>query len=252
MTGHVHLRAPRPCRSFRHDRRGLAAVEFALVSTFILLPLMLGLIQIMSLFRVDTKLAAFTENTAQMVSVQQTSTAGVSTINATGSPGPSLQDICQGAAQALAPIPASGLTVNIAGVTLESGPTGTAHTTVNSTTAAYNIWEQDFTVTGTTCTAGTTKNIGTTGAVDYATSNPPSLTGATGTSGLVEVPCDNAIIVQATMNYPGVIKYVHGPLTQLASMRWLPATVSTELECPGCTLSQVQGTQLCNSSNTGN
>jgi len=255
MASRLLRRAPRPRRSFLQDRRGLAALEFALVSTFILLPLMVGLIEVMTLFRVDTKLAEFTIDTAQMISVQQTNSSGVSTINATPAGGTSLQDICQGAAQGLAPIPPSGLAVNIAGVTLEKGPTGTAHTTVNATTAAYDVWEQDFTVSGTTCSATGTTNIGATGAVKYVTSSPPSLTGASATTGLVEVPCDSTIIVQATMNYPGILGVVLksiSQLSQIASMRWLPATISTELECSGCTLSQVQGTQLCNSTNTGN
>ncbi|WP_297492558.1 TadE/TadG family type IV pilus assembly protein [Acidocella sp.] len=247
----------RPCDCrFLRDRRGVAAVEFALVGTFILLPLMVGLVAIMTLFRADTKLAAFAINTGQMVSVTQSVKSGVSTISAPAVNGSSsLQDVCQGAVQGLGPFPANGMTVDIASVTLESGPSGTTGTTVHTNNNTFDMFEQDFSVSGATCTPNGNTDIGAAQAENYAMSSPPSLSGAAGANGLVEVPCDNVLIVRAVMNYPGIVGAVFGnnaKLTQLASTRWRPASISTELECAGCTLTQNATTQLCNTSNTGN
>jgi len=243
-------------RRFFRDRRGLAAVEFALVCSFILMPLTLGLIELLTLSRADSKLAALTFDTAQMASFEsQSTTNDVSNVAASGTSATSLQDICHGAALGLAPIPAGGMTLDIASVTEETGPTGTTGMAVHAGTATYDVWEQDFTVSGTTCTAAGGSGIGATAAEAYATSSPPSLTGTPGSTGLVESPCDNAIVVRASLVYPGIIGVLlnsRPTMTQVAGTRWRTASPITELECTTCAVSTVQSPQLCNSSNTGN
>jgi Flp pilus assembly protein TadG len=238
------------------DRRGVAAVEFALLSTFIFVPLIIGLVEILTLFRSEAKLATMAADTAEMVSIEaQSTTNNVTNVLATSTAATSLQDVCHGAVLGLQPLPATGMTLDIAGVTMESGPNGTTGKNVNSAAVTYDVWEQDFTVSGTTCTPSGASGIGASAAEAYATSSPPSLTGTPGTSGLIEYPCDNAIVVQASMVYPGMIGLVlpsRPTLTQVSGTRWRYASPSGEIECTACSLSTVQSPQLCNTTNTGN
>ena len=242
--------------SFLRDRRGLAALEFALIASLMLIPLIIGLTEILTLFRADTKLASLAFDTAQMVALEsQSVTNGISTIPVSSATAPSLQDICQGAVLGMAPLPTAGLTIAIAGVTLESAPSGTAGTPVNSSARTYDVWEQDFTVSGNSCAAAATSAIGAAEAEAYGSSSPPSVTGTVSAAGLLQTPCDNVLLVQASMAYPGMIGVVlstRPTITQLASTRWRTASEVSELECSGCSVSQIQSPQLCNSSNTGN
>ncbi len=242
-------------------RRGIAAVEFALVVPFLLVMFM-GTTEVLTLYRTEAKLNAMTINVAQMVAIQnQTTTSGVSVVPSAGTTQSSLQDICQGAVLGLAPFPANGMTLAIAGVTLESGPTGlpnpnTTTSKVYNASNTYDVWESDLKVSGSTCSTVTGNVIGLTNAEKLATTSPPSTTGTTGTAGLLGVPCDNAIIVKATLTYPGIMGIIltsRPTLTQMAYTRWRFAGTQTELQCSstdaGCTTSYVT-TQLCNSSNT--
>ncbi|MDR3576204.1 MAG: pilus assembly protein [Anaerolineaceae bacterium] len=238
------------------DRRGIAAVEFALVMP-ILLVLFIGTIEILTLYRAEAKLNALTINVAQMVAIQnQSTTNGISTLPAAGTGQASLQNICQGAILGMAPFPAEGMILNIAGVTLESSPNGLPKTsTAYSTANSYDVWENDFAVSGGSCTASTNAAaIGASGAESAATTSPPSTTGAAGgISGLLAVPCDNAIIVQASIIYPGILGIIlqtRPTLTQWAYTRWRYAGTTTELQCSGCSLTSNAAKQVCNSSNT--
>ncbi|MDD2795434.1 TadE/TadG family type IV pilus assembly protein [Acidocella sp.] len=243
------------------DRRSVAAVEFALVVPFLLL-MFIGTIEVLTLYRTEAKLNALTANVAQMIAVQSQSTiTGVSLMSSTGTTQASLQDVCQGAILGLAPFPANGMNLSIASVTLESGPTGlpnpaTSTAKAYSTTNTYDAWESDFTVSGNTCTPSTSNLIGLANAEQLATTSPPSTTGTSGTTGMLGVPCDNALIVKATLTYPGILGIIltsRPSLTQMAFMRWRYAGTKAELQCPssdtGCTTSYVT-TQLCNTSNT--
>ncbi|HQT46240.1 MAG: hypothetical protein B7X08_02305 [Acidocella sp. 20-63-7] len=243
-------------RKLFHDklgRRGIAAVEFALVMP-VLLPLFIGTIEILTLYRTEAKLNALTSNVAQMVANETTPI-----VMTTGSPetATSLNDICQGAIQGLQPFPPSGLTIDIISVTQEQGPNAQPTTSpAHATTATYDAWEADSTVTGHTCsTIAGTKLGGSTAlanAINLATSNPPSPSGPQGNTGMVVDPCDNAIIVQATLKYPGITGlFIHTSptLTQTAFARWSYATPTTEVMCPTCTVHNV-ATQICTSSNT--
>ncbi|OYV38294.1 MAG: hypothetical protein B7Z81_04820 [Acidocella sp. 20-61-6] len=243
------------------SRRATAAVEFALMAPFLLV-LFIGVIEIVTLYRTEAKLNTMVISVAQMVAIQnQTTTSGISVIPSSGTSQASLQDICQGAILGLAPFPPEGMTLAIAGVTLESSPTGLPN--VNTATAqaytaanTYDAWESDLTVLGTTCNTAATTAIGLTNAEKLATTSPPSTTGTSGTSGLLGVPCDSAIIVKATLTYPGIMGIIltsRPTIAQTVYTRWRYASPQTELQCAntdtGCT-TRYATTQLCNSSNT--
>ncbi len=220
--------------------KGIAAVEFALIAPFIV-TLLLGTVEMLTLYRCDAKLNAVAANVAQMVAIEATplgSSSPASTNNAT-----SLKDICQGAVAGLAPFPPTGLTISISSVTLE-----TAATTTPATAATYDQWEADSTASpGVACstTAGTV--YGFSNAVTAATT--PG-TGASG--GLVEKPCDNAIIVKVSLQYPGLtgLFLTSKPtLTQTGYARWRYAAPTQELTCPTCSVSNV-ATPVCIQQNT--
>lgn len=230
----------------RLGRRGIAAVEFALVMP-ILLVMFIGTIEVLTLYRTEGKLNALAFNVAQMVATEATPV-----VLSTGSPetGTSLNDICQGAILGLQPFPPAGLTIAVASVTLESGPNGLpASSSAYSKTATYDVWEGDSTVAGQTCTTSAGSQIGAGNAETLATT--PAAGGASGNTGMLEDPCDNAIVVQATLKYPGLTGLIirSAPtLTQTAYARWSYAALKTELTCPTCTVSNA-ATQVCNSSN---
>lgn len=239
-------------RLFR-DRHGIAAVEFALLSSFILLPLFIGLIEILTLYRSEAKLTALTTDVALMVSYNVSTDTGITSLSVpTATGAASLQDICQGAVQAVFPYPSNGMTLAISSVTVESNSAGLpqSDTAVYTTTPKYDVWEADFTVSNGTCTAaglGSTTSgstttmtgspiIGYSNAVSLATTSPPSTSGTQGLTGLVAVPCDNAIIVQTKMTYPGLVGVLlksRPVLTQSSYARWAAAWNEAELQCSG-------------------
>lgn len=251
------------------DDRGAAAVEFALLFAFFLLPLFIGMIEITTLLRAQQKLSALASDAALMVSIETTSSSnGVSDVAALGTGGTSLQDVCDGAVAGFAPYPADGMTVEIAGVTKEAGANGLP--AANSSTSfvyygssLYDDWEQDFTVSGGRCSPSGGSGIGAANSINLATSNPPSSAGG-GTGGLVQYPCGNAIIVEASVNYPGILGTLlttRTRLTQWAYQRWRYSSAQSELECTSCTVSNLNSvtlygsgasavTQACNSSDT--
>ncbi len=243
-------------------RRGVAAVEFALVVPVLLL-LFIGTIEIITLYRTETKLNAMTITLAQMVAGESAATAnGVTQLASSGASALSVQSICQGAIQGLAPFPPEGMTVKIVGVTLESNKNGAPTTaSVYSTTPAYDMWETDYSVSGGNCnvtSSNTAAAIGYTGAVNLATTSPPSTTGTSGYSGLLVYPCDSAIIVNATLTYPGIMGIflnTRPSLSQWAFTRWIYGSAQTELQCSssdsGCYV-HYAAKQTCNSANTAN
>lgn len=249
-------------RGLLSDRRGTAAVEFALIFGLFLLPLFIGLIEVVTLYRAQEKLNAFVSNLALMVSIETPGSAvsGVYSLPATGGGGTSLQDVCNGAVAGFKPYPANGLTVQIASVTMQAGPKGLPASNSSSSfvyngSNLYDEWEQDFTVSGSNCVASGGSGIGAAGtsnnAINLMTSNPPSTSGG-GSGGLVQYPCDNGIIVKAQMSYPGLLGLIINHtmvLTQSAYMRWRYASTMSELQCPSCAVSNNNSTALYSSGN---
>lgn len=209
----------------RLGRRAIAAVEFAIMAP-VLLVLVIGTVEILTLYRTEAKLNALTINVAQMVSdaqeVAPTTTAATSTINYTA-----LTDACKGAVAGLAPYPAGAMNVSVASLTLETtGP------------ATYDFWEGDSTASGQGCNTGGTL-IGQTAAT--------ALAGST-TTGMLQTPCDNIIIVRASITYPGLTGLIlrsRPVLTQTAYTRWAYTSTSSELLCPSCTVANVSK-PVCN------
>jgi Flp pilus assembly protein TadG len=241
-------------------RRGIAAVEFALVVPVLLL-LFMGTVEMLTAYRTEAKLNAIAFNVAQMVSLAQSvSTANAPIANATASTpltadSPivqvvSLNDICRGAAMGLAPFPPGGMKLAIASVTQEQGPTAQPANGTNPAYAAsttYDEWESDSTVASNgTCTTPSPS------ATTTILSGSPLATATTGASSMVVNPCDNVIIVQASVPYSGLIGlFFKNPitLTQTAYVRWAYTLPTTELQCTGCTLVSAP-TQVCNANNT--
>jgi Flp pilus assembly protein TadG len=248
------------------DNRGAAAVEFAIVFGLFLLPLFIGMIEITTLLRAQAKLNAFANDVALMISIESSSavTNGVYNIPVTSTAATSLTDICNGAVAGFAPYPTGTMTLQIASVTEEAGSNGTPSTNtstsfVHNGTSLYDQWEQDFTVSGGSCVAAATTGIGATNAVNLVTSNPPSTTGG-GTGGLVQYPCDNGVVVTASVQYPGLLGLlINGRTTlkQSAYQRWRYTSPQSEMQCPNCTLAsnnaiKTFGTvvQTCNTADT--
>jgi Flp pilus assembly protein TadG len=240
----------------RLGRRAVAAVEFALIIP-VLLVLFIGTIEILTLYRTEAKLNALAINVAQMVAVTQSvslatasATAGTPTVT-------SLNDICEGAMAGLAPFPSAGLKIAVASVTLEPSA---ANSSSPAATPAYDEWEADSKMaTSSTCSTATgTTILGGTGTapIQIATSNTVSTSGSVTTisSGMLHEPCDNIIIVQASLTYPGLTGLIltgnRPVLTQTAYSRWTNASTLTQLLCSNCTLQPTKPKNFCNANNT--
>ncbi|OYV32228.1 MAG: hypothetical protein B7Z81_13060, partial [Acidocella sp. 20-61-6] len=74
-----------------------------------------------------------------------------------------------------------------------------------------------------------------------------------GTTGEVEVPCDNMVIVKASMTYPGITGLIlmnHPVLTQTAFTRFRYASPTDQLLCSDCSLNPKPALDYCNASST--
>jgi Flp pilus assembly protein TadG len=187
----------------RMGRRGVAAVEFALVAP-VLLVLFMGTAEVLLLYRTQAKLNALASNIAEMVSLQDTP------LPVSGTNVASLSDICTGAVYGLQPFPPKGLTVAVVSVTTTTAATST----VNGT---YSIWEVDQPGGG--CANAATA-IGATTACALALDGTPGpmIPQSGGAAG------DNVIIVRATLTYPGIVGVILGnapTFTQTAYSRWI-------------------------------
>ena len=231
---------------FKLGRRGIAAVEFALVAPMLLV-LFIGTIEVLTLYRAEAKLNAMTMNVAQMVGITEAVKLSTSSYTGTSATITSLNDICQGAILALSPFPATGVKIYIASVTLEPSA---ANANTPAVTPAYDEWEADSTATSnTTCsTAGGTTILNGTGATA-----PIKVATSSITTGILQNPCDNAIIVQASLTYPGITGLIfksHPVLTQTAYDRWSNASVLSQLLCSDCTLAPTTPLDYCTSTST--
>jgi Flp pilus assembly protein TadG len=224
----------------RLGRRGIAAVEFALIIPILLL-LFLGTIEILTLYRTEAKLNALAFNVAQMVSIEATPV-----VLSTGTPenATSLNDICTGARLGLQPFPSGGLTISVASVTLEPSK---QNSNTAASTPAYDAWEGDSAVTAGSCSsAGGTVILAGTGA-----SAPLTVAKA-----MLMAPCDNTVVVTASLTYPGLTGLIltgRPRLTQTAYSRWRYSSPTTQLMCSasaGCTLQPGTAQQLCNANST--
>lgn len=240
----------------RLGRRGVAAVEFALVVP-VMLVMFIGMIEVLTLYRTEGKLNTLAFNVAQMVSVMPTDPPSTIATTMNGANVPSLNDICQGAVMGLAPYPANGLKLEIVSVTLEPS---VQNSNSSAVPAVFNEWEADSTVSGSTCSTVAGNAFGAAAAESLATTNPPVTTSATfnvgaGATGEVQVPCDNMIIVKASIPYAGLTGLIlknRPTLTQMAFSRFRYASPREELVCTDCALNPSAQTALCDASSTAN
>jgi hypothetical protein len=207
----------------QRSRRSIAAVEFALCAPMLVI-LLIGTLEILLLYRTEAKLNTLAGNFAQMVANQEVATvsAGItaahSPVPSTGSSPESLSDLCHGVVDGLQPFPPNGLGVNVASVTQVTA------------TPTYDEWEVDL---DSTCAPTGSQAIGvngTTGARTIARGNG-------GSTALVHTVGDNAIIVRASLTYPGLIGLIltsNQTMTQTAIARWRYAA-TTNVTNPGNT-----------------
>lgn len=236
----------------RLGQRGIAAVEFAIIVP-VLLVMFIGTVEVLTLYRTEAKLNAVAMNVAQMVSIAESVTLATAANTGTAPTVTSLKDICQGAAYGMAPFPAAGVTISIASVTLEPSALNSNNP---ASTPAFDEWEADSTVqTNATCstTTGTTILNGTGASSPISIVKANASAGTTNGTGMLENPCDNVIIVTASVVYPGITGLIvrsRPTLTQTAYARWSNASTLTQLLCSNCQLSPTSPLDYCNSTNT--
>jgi len=237
----------------RLGRRGIAAVEFAIIVP-VLLVMFIGTVEVLTLYRAEAKLNALAMNVAQTVSITESVSLATAANTGTAPTVTSLKDICQGALLGMAPFPATGVTISIASVTLEPSA---LNSNKPAATPAFDEWEADSAAsTNTTCstpTTGTTILNGTGASAPISIAKANASTSTTFGTGMLEDPCDNVIIVQASYVYPGLTGLIvtsRPTLTQTAYARWSNASTLTQLLCANCQLSPATPLDYCNSTNT--
>jgi Flp pilus assembly protein TadG len=183
------------------DRRGIVAVEFALIAPF-LLALLFGLFEVSSLVRVSLKLSHAANNLAKIIAQQQPpdqqDPAQVSQSQ--------LADFCTGAGYALSPYSTGSLSAAVVSLTSSKGGTPTAD------------WEYDAACAQKAGAYGAT-------AASMAGSGGYALTPSAG---------DSVIVVRASYTYTPILHYVLGSswtLTQTAFSR--PRSGAT-IACSDC------------------
>jgi Flp pilus assembly protein TadG len=205
----------RPAWHFKLGRRGIAAVEFAIFVPMLLI-LLIGTTELLTLYRTAAKLNAAAGNVAEMVSLQPTitptaPTQGVPVTLYTVS-NTALTDICNGAKSGLAPFGSASLKIAISSITLTSA--------AGASPATYDTWEVDN-ACGTNATA-----------ISAATAQSLATAGSGGSMLLFKG--DNVIVVKASLNYPGltgIFLTSAQTLTQTAFARWRLASSTTEQKC---------------------
>lgn len=178
-------------RTLRSDRRGVAAVEFALVAP-VMVVLLFGAIELGNAFRIQTKVNTATGQLAELIAGQQAVTA----------PAGNLKDMCTGAAMNLLPFPTGSFTADIVSGTNDHPSNRVANSTDSPTVQPYLDWENV-----TSCATQDPSPMGQYGA--YALANTPSsmltLSGAPGYSSGDFGMGYSVIVVQATYTYANVL-----------------------------------------------
>jgi hypothetical protein len=214
-------------------RRAIAAVEFAIVVP-LLLVMLIGTIEVLTLYRTEAKLNALAYNVGYMISAEASPLA--LTAN-----GPSVQDACTGAVLGLQPFfPGANLSIDVASVTMEPAKLSS---NVAGSPVVYDEWEAQTNSGAGGCASPST----TTGTILGGTT-PPTMA-----AGMLAVPCDNVIIVRAGMQYPGLtglIVRARPTLTQTAYVRWAFAAPTAQLLCSGCAV-PATAEDFCNNKSAG-
>ncbi len=182
----------RPCaRKLQADRRGTAALEFAIIAP-IMVTLLLGALELGNAFRIQAKVNTATGQLAEMLAGQQAVTA----------PKGSIADTCAGAVLSLLPYPTAPFSADIVSGTNDHPSNRTAGSTDTTTVSPYLDWENVS-----SCPTTDSSPMGANGA--YALVNTPTslltLSGAPGYSSSDFGMGYSVIVVQATYTYANVL-----------------------------------------------
>lgn len=189
------------------DRRGIVAVEFALIAPF-LLALLFGLFEVASLVRVSLKLSHAANSLAKIVAQQQPA-------NQNTSPPPPVQvtkaelaDFCTGAGYALTPYATDSLSAAVVSVT--AGANGTP----------AKDWEYDAACSA---TAGV-----------YASSAVTMVSGGSNGYTLAPTAGDSVIVVRASYSYKPLLHYILGSGWTLTQTAFARPRVTGTIQCTDC------------------
>lgn len=179
---------PRPRRSLRSDRAGVAAVEFAIVAP-VMVTLLFGAIELGNAFRIQTKVNTATGQLAELIAGQQAVTA----------PSGNLKDMCTGAAMNLLPYPTGTFSADIVSGTNDHPSNRVANSTDSTTVQPYLDWENVS-----SCPTTDPSPMGAYGAYVLA-STPSSMLTTSGSSSGSYGMGYSVIVVQATYTYANIL-----------------------------------------------
>jgi Flp pilus assembly pilin Flp len=189
------------------DRRGVVAVEFALLAPFLIV-LLIGLFEVVSLVRVSFKLSHASNELAKLVAQTPFTQSGTSIVApaVTGGRSGTLGDYCTGVGYELTPYASSGLAGQIVSVTSAAGG------------APAKDWESDN-----ACPTAASAFSGQ--AVTLATSYS-----------LTPNPTDSAIVVKVSYTYKPILHYLLGSSWTLTQTAFARPRGGTKIACSsGCT-----------------
>ena len=220
----------------RQDRRGVAALEFALLAP-VLIVMMFGTFELVYAFRMQAKL-----NTTAGALAEFVANAGAVT-----APAGTLQDLCNGAKLNLLPFKPTIMTANVASITNDVPANRVAGSTDTTTITTYLDWEVKSDC-GQDGSNALPPKLGLTGAVAIAENGRSLLTrsGAVSAGSSTLLNGASAIVVQVNYQYANIRTNFFSqsyPLIAKASAK--PRTVST-VTCttPGTTTLCNSGTPL--------
>lgn len=173
------------------DRRGLAAVEFALVAPVMII-MLLGTLELGNAFRIQAKVNTATGQLAEMIAGQQSATA----------PKGNISDTCTGAVMNLLPYPTGPFSADIVSGTNDHPSNRVAGSTDTTSVYPYLDWENISSCPTTNATA-----MGAYGAYTIV-NTPTSLLTLSGSPGYASSDFGmgySVILVQATYTYANVL-----------------------------------------------
>jgi Flp pilus assembly protein TadG len=195
------------------DRKGGAAVEFAVIASVMVL-LLLGSIELINVVRLQGKLKLAAGEYAELIAGQSTVTEGAPYANGTHpSPGGTLTDMCNGVANDLLPYPNTFSAV-VGSTTVQGGAPNSDWSTDNAcpvVTFSGSFYETIF--------------------LASIAESPNSMFTQTGSPSGPLVPGDSAIEVQLTYYYHNVLPFFLGTTITLTANGIARPRPNTTITC---------------------
>lgn len=218
----------RPMSRLLSDRRGVAAVEMALIAPLMLV-LLIGTIELGNAFRVQAKVNTAAGQLAELIAGQQSVTAS----------GGSLADMCTGAAMNLIPYSRGNFAADIGSMTVDHPSNRVAGSTDNTSVAPWLDWENIS-----SCPTGSPTTMGTVGVLT-AVNTPSSLLTKSGApavyyGGSEYVMGYSAIVVKATFVYANFL-----PMFLAKSITFTATAVARPRQNSEITCTNTAGTTAC-------